>query len=58
MEEKGHTGLLVTLQARSEKDVLPWILSWGDQAKVLSPDFLGRKIRDHAENMMALYQKK
>jgi predicted DNA-binding transcriptional regulator YafY len=33
-------GLLVTLQARQESDILPWLLSWGRHAVILEPEIL------------------
>lgn len=50
-EEDRDDGLLVTLQARNEADMLPWLLSWGSRARVLAPDSLATLLREEAKKM-------
>lgn len=40
-------GLLVTLHVRGEEDILPWLLSWGAQVRILEPESLRQRF--HAE---------
>jgi len=45
-------GVTVELQVRRLEEVLSWILSWGSQVKVLSPDSLREKIREEAKQVL------
>lgn len=54
-EEDRDDGLLVTLQARDDADLLPWLLSWGSRARVLAPDSLAEMLRDEAKKIIDRY---
>lgn len=56
-EEETPEGLVVTLHVRYEEDVLPWLLSWGQHAQVLSPASLVRRIASEAEAMAQRYRR-
>jgi predicted DNA-binding transcriptional regulator YafY len=47
-KEETADGLLVTLQARREDEVLPWLLSWGAHVEVLEPDSLRQRLAEEA----------
>jgi predicted DNA-binding transcriptional regulator YafY len=55
-QEETPEGLLVTLRVRREDDVLAWLLGWGQQAYVLEPESLRRRLRDEAEAIARNYQ--
>lgn len=46
--EETPDGLLVTLRARHEDDILHWLLSWGRHARTLEPEWLRQRIADEA----------
>ncbi len=48
-------GLLVTLRVRDERDLLPWLLSWGRQAQVLGPESLRELMRQEIAQMGKKY---
>jgi predicted DNA-binding transcriptional regulator YafY len=48
-------GLQVTLRIRHENDVLAWLLGWGAQVCVLTPDSLRVRLRQEACKLLALY---
>ncbi len=56
-QEERPEGLLVTLRARQERDVLEWLLSWGRHVYVLEPESLRERLRAEAEAVLAQYQK-
>ena len=51
-EETHPGGLLVTLRARQERDVLQWLLGWGAQVRVLEPASLRAQIAREAEAVL------
>jgi predicted DNA-binding transcriptional regulator YafY len=51
-----EAGLLVTLHVRQMQEVLPWLLSWGSQVRVLEPEALRRKLAEEAAKMAQYYQ--
>ena len=53
--EKTDDGLLVTLTARQEGDVLSWLMSWGRHVRVLEPASLQMRIVEEARAMLAPY---
>jgi predicted DNA-binding transcriptional regulator YafY len=55
-EAQTEAGLLVTLTVRQEQEVLPWLLSWGSQVRVLEPESLRRKLAEEAAKMLQNYQ--
>ncbi len=50
--EETSGGLLVTLKARQESEVLQWLLSWGSHVRVLEPETLRRRITEEAQRML------
>lgn len=52
MEESG-AGLVVTLQVTYEREILPWILSWGSQAEVLEPGTLRCRVTAEARKILS-----
>jgi predicted DNA-binding transcriptional regulator YafY len=47
-----NEGLLVTLRAHQEAELLQWILSWGAGARVLEPETLKQRILEEARKML------
>ena len=58
VEEETETpeGLLVTLRVRHETDVLPWLLGWGRQVRVLEPESLRRRIAEEVAAIARIYR--
>lgn len=50
--EMKDDGFHVSLRARKEEDVLPWLLSWGRHVQVQSPASLAQKIKEEAKAML------
>ncbi|MBO1581826.1 YafY family protein [Bacillus sp. XF8] len=44
----------VLLKSRNIDEVVPWVLSWGSQVKVLEPTILSEKIREEAKKMLQI----
>ncbi|MCQ3973760.1 MAG: YafY family transcriptional regulator [Anaerolineae bacterium] len=55
-EMETEVGYLVTLTVRQEQEILPWLLSWGSQVRVLEPESLRRKLAEEAAKMAQNYQ--
>lgn len=55
-ERLEEDGLHVTLRARSEEDLVPWILSWGANARVLRPHTLAERVSAAAKKIVAVYE--
>lgn len=53
--EETAQGLIVTLRARTVEEVLPWLLSWGGDARVLDPASVGERVAGEARRMAQLY---
>lgn len=51
-EEETPDGLLVTLRARQERDVVPWLLSWGRQVQVVEPESLRALLYEEATALL------
>lgn len=45
----------ISTRAKISKGLISWLLSWGKQAKVISPDFLVKQIKEEVEKMHELY---
>ncbi|MFC5847943.1 WYL domain-containing protein [Deinococcus petrolearius] len=45
----------MTLRARTAQEVLPWLLSWGAAAQVLSPAPLQARLRDEGRRLAQRY---
>ncbi len=52
-----HTseGLLLTLRVRDERDIFQWLLSWGKQVQVISPESLRVLMRQEIAHMAKKY---
>lgn len=48
--------LLMTLRVRHEREVLPWLLSWGADAYVVEPDALRRRLAQEAQRVANQYR--
>lgn len=55
--EEVPAGLLVTLRARQENDLVDLVLRWGHYAQVLEPDSLRQRVCAEAEAILKIYQK-
>ncbi len=55
-EEEHAEGVVMIFRPREPRDLLPWLLSWGSAARVLSPPELRRQLAAEAQAMAALYQ--
>jgi predicted DNA-binding transcriptional regulator YafY len=53
--ESTPEGLLVTLQARQEQDVVQWLLGWGAHVRILEPDSLRARLAVEATAMLQQY---
>jgi predicted DNA-binding transcriptional regulator YafY len=51
MEDRPE-GLLVTMKARRESDLMQWLLSWGSRVRVLEPASLRRRLIEEGEKMI------
>ncbi len=47
-------GLLLTLQVRREQEIVQWLLSWGQQVKVLEPLSLRALLAEEATGIVRL----
>jgi predicted DNA-binding transcriptional regulator YafY len=50
--EEARGGLMVTLKARREDDVLHWLMSWGSHVRVVEPESLWRLMAEEAEKII------
>jgi predicted DNA-binding transcriptional regulator YafY len=55
VEEQGEA-VILTLRVHRLADVISWVLSWGAQARVLSPQALRRRIAEEARHLTAHYR--
>ncbi len=54
-EEQVEGGSVFTFVVRDVRRLMPWLLSWGPAAKVLSPPDVVRDVREQAEAMLRRY---
>ncbi len=54
--EEHPNGLLVTMKAHIEEEVVWWLLSWGDQVQVLEPESLRLRMAEAAKKIFEKYQ--
>jgi proteasome accessory factor B len=47
-------GLRMTLKVADTDELVGWILSFGSQVRVISPESLRKKVRDEARRIVAL----
>lgn len=48
-------GLLVTMKAHVETELVAWLLSWGEQVEVIEPESLKRRLADKAKKIFEKY---
>lgn len=48
-------GLLVTMKAHVETELVAWLLSWGEQVEVVEPESLKRRMADKAKKIFEKY---
>lgn len=48
-------GLVVTLRAHAEAELVPWLLSWGGQVEVIEPESLKRRLAREAKKIYEKY---
>lgn len=56
-QEEVPEGLLVTLRARQENDLVDLVLGWGRYAQVLEPESLRHRVCAEAQAILKIYQK-
>lgn len=56
IQKDGEDHFILSTKAKLSDGLVNWILTWGDQAKVLSPDHLIDRVKTNVENLMTLYQ--
>lgn len=49
---------ILSTKAKLSDGLVNWILTWGGQAKVISPDYLVERVQNEIKNMAVLYEKK
>lgn len=54
--EQKRDGIVLTFTASSEPEVVSWVMSFGAEVKVLSPDWLVEEVKVAAENIRKRYQ--
>jgi predicted DNA-binding transcriptional regulator YafY len=57
-EEETAAGLVMTLRVDRWEELIPWLLGWGGDARVLSPPELCTRVREEACRMLARYDEK
>lgn len=54
-QQEDEAGLVVTLHVRQEEDIVPWLLTWGAQVRVLEPISLQRRLLIEAKDIIEQY---
>ena len=54
-EEQGEGGSVFVFRVRDLRRLLPWVLSWGASARVLSPPDVADAVRNEAEALVTRY---
>src|SRR5437899_8478801 len=55
-EEPADGGSVFTFRVRDIRRLMPWLLSWGASARILSPESVRERIRQEAEAMAESYR--
>ena len=55
--EETADGLAVTLFVRDEREILQWLLGWGDNVRVLEPESLVDRLLEEAKKLIDQYEK-
>jgi predicted DNA-binding transcriptional regulator YafY len=58
IEQNEDGGVTLTMTARSSTEVVSWILSFGDTAELLSPDWLRDRVTENVRALAATYSKR
>ena len=53
--KKGKDKIRLTFKASSEPEVTGWLLSFGDQAKLIEPDWLVKKVSSTVDRLKGIY---
>lgn len=53
--EDHQDSLLVTMKAHAEAELVPWLLSWGEQVEVIEPESLKRRMANEAKKIYEKY---
>ncbi|MEH6940649.1 helix-turn-helix transcriptional regulator [Bacillus sp. JJ722] len=56
MKNQDDNSFIIATKVKLSKGLINWIISWGDQAKVISPSFLVDEIKGIAKNMASIYE--
>lgn len=56
IRKDGDNHFVLSSKAKLSDGLVNWILTWGGQAKVISPDHLVDRVKKEIENMVASYQ--
>lgn len=56
IQKRDDEHFVLSAKANLSDGLVNWILTWGDQAKVLSPDSLVNKVKEKIESMYNIYQ--
>ncbi|HEX6594031.1 MAG TPA: WYL domain-containing protein [Bacillota bacterium] len=56
IQKVDDTSFILTTKAKLSDGLVNWILTWGNQAKVLSPDYLVEQVKEKVEKMIDLYR--
>jgi predicted DNA-binding transcriptional regulator YafY len=56
IEKKGKDTIRLTFKASSEPEVIGWLLSFGDEAKLVEPDWLIKSVKKTIDGMRGKYR--
>lgn len=56
MKQQDDNSFIIATKVKLSKGLINWIISWGDQAKVISPPFLVAEIKKIAKSMASIYE--
>lgn len=54
--KKGKDTILISFSASSEPELISWVLSWGEEAKVIKPISVASQIKKKAHKMARIYE--
>lgn len=57
IKNKNDSHFILTTKAKLSDGLINWILTWGNQAEVLSPDYLVDNMKEKIKQMMEIYEK-
>jgi predicted DNA-binding transcriptional regulator YafY len=56
IKEVGRGELELSLELSSFAEIVPWILGWGEHARVIAPEALAREVREAASRVVRSYR--